>query len=381
MDQDILITAVVNSIKSDLHIIRGETSWYVFMSKTHRWEEVGDSWFDHFICTRIADDIQSEENRLERNKNSVNIRTLYLMDSYSRGIAFCYVLQRRIKEVKFRNIIISKLKEILEGNDDIAKLDGSLQSCEYNRSNLWVCSNGVIDFRDILHYRFRDGLPGDYALKSCNMSYSRNDGKEMELVLQTTFTDSYTRHIFLITMFDIIKGKHRCSPVDICFYGAASSGKTTMQSILSKMFGEYHAKIPLSDTKRQDDSSVPTEPRVSCIYQNFNDLRLLTFTEQKFCSETEAQNTFNFLRSVRKRSGHYYSMLFIADTEEEVEIFKSNSSGEDTILIIPFTTKFSPIAGTNLRTLDTSLSDKLHELAESLLSLILRYKENRAHIL
>ncbi len=149
-------------------------------------------------------------------------------------------LRRNLKTVSFRNALFEECREVFFDETILQKLDSN--------TNIWVCNNGVLDFKTMM---FRDGRMDDYATLSCGLDYIENpDMAPLEDFLSKIFPDEIEREKVLDMLASAMIVSSDPSLAELrhsraIFYTTLPySGSTTCMHLFETLFGDYSIKVP-----------------------------------------------------------------------------------------------------------------------------------------
>ena len=150
------------------------------------------------------------------------------------------ILQQNLQTVSFQNKLFKECQKVFLDTSFLQKLDSN--------TNIWICNNGVLDFKDMT---FRDGRMDDYAMLSCGLDYVENvDTAPLQDFLSKIFPNEIEREKVLDMLASAMTMDNGDDPAKLghsraIFYTALPySGSTTCIHLFETLFGGYYIKMP-----------------------------------------------------------------------------------------------------------------------------------------
>lgn len=211
--------------------------WYQY--RDHKWEDIEEG---IFLREKISSEITNKY--VEMGKEIYNkLSELGLEDDknqYQTQLKSVNKMIANLGSAPFKNNVMRECMEVFYDRRFQQKLD--------RNPYIIAFKNGVYDLKLNV---FRDGRPEDFLSKSMGIEYDpelREDCEEVHFVynyLEKMFPDSSLRRYFLDNASDVFIGINIQKTV-IFWTGDGDNGKSVLQTIFEKMFGELAIKFNTS---------------------------------------------------------------------------------------------------------------------------------------
>lgn len=293
----------------------------------------------------------------------------------------------KFHDTTFKKNVMNECIEHFYDGEFIKKMDED--------PNLLVFNNGVFDCKI---KEFRPGRPSDYCTKSTNIDYigpvpDDNPLKQYLIsTLRKTFTNNNLYEFFKQTVADFVIGGNR-HKIFLIWTGKGNNGKSFLAELISRAFGDYLYSPPTSliTTKQKNSSNATPElvPLKGCRIAELSEtdtgdklngtmMKKLTSNGDRitgrdlFKGMIQIKTTFvtllhcNFPPEVNSNDPAAWNR--IRNVQFESKFVSQNSSELPETEEEQYRKKIFPI--------DTSLKDKLDELAPIFMSMMIEwYKE------
>ena len=343
--------------------------WFEY--KNHRWEIVEEG---YTLLNFISTNLSIEFKKLSDIYYGVAIQITDdqdKKDEYMRKVKCISDIIQKLEKTKDKNDIMAEARLLFYNSKFLERLD--------ENRHLLGCKNGVYDLE---HLYFREGCPDDYIHLSTGIDYYEYDNRDTNIKQVVKFIqqlqpeqDNYTYLIKLISSY--LQGNIPDEKFHI-WTGSGANGKSKLLYLIQKTFGDYCGTFSIALlTKKRGASSGPS-PEIA----DKKGIRFGAF------QEPEKDDTINvglmkeltggdriLARGLYKDPVYFNPQFKLLLACNDLPDIPSNDGGTwRRLRVLLFGSKFveNPKAPNEYK-IDPHLVDKLDNLREAFLSLLVHY--------